>query len=210
MVDGLVYLMETVPKKLPYRYGREHLAILYRPIPRALWPGKPVDNYMLRAIGLDKDREFTIGISPSLFGDFYLEGGYVGVILLSVLYGYGLGRLLRWSARIHAFGGLMVRGIVCASFTLLLRGGDMAGVCAWIVMSFWPIFLLFAFRKQYLRPDSPWFVNLSAVQSRRGRGRDRSRRISPHSIAQMPPNSSLAPASPPPADPTAGEDKPRR
>ena len=167
MVDGYVLLMEVVPSRVDYLWGAGHLDILLRPIPRAWWPGKPVHNYMLRAAGLDKiavgssaeERGFTIGISPSIFGDFYVEAGLVGVVLFSLIYGLAFGKLIYWGAGLHPFGGLLVRGLLCSALTLMLRGGDLPGVYAWLAMSFWPLLLVFVFRRKYLWLNSPWFVN---------------------------------------------------
>jgi len=159
MIDGFVFLLEVVPSRLPYRFGGGHMGILYRPIPRALWPDKPVDDYMLKAIGLDAKSGFTIGISPSLFGDFYMEGGVIGLVLLSIGYGTLLARISRWAAGLHAFGGLAIRGMICSSFALMLRGGDLPGVYAWLAMSYWPMLLVLLSPRGYLKKNSPWFVN---------------------------------------------------
>lgn len=163
MLDGLVLLQQAVPARLPFRHGGEHLEILTRPIPRAWWPDKPISNYMLKIAGLDQARTFTVGISPTLFGSFYLEAGYLGIAVLSVAYGFGLARLMRYGTTLHAFGGLLIRGLVCACIIPLLRGGDLPGVYAWIAMAFWPLLLLLWFRRQQLRPGSPWFSGASAI-----------------------------------------------
>jgi hypothetical protein len=88
------------------------------------------------------DTGFTLGISPSLFGSFYQEGGLVGVVLLSIIYGFGFGSLVSFSTRIVPLAGLLVRGILAAAIVPLLRGGDLPGIYAWFGMSFWPCLLL--------------------------------------------------------------------
>jgi len=88
------------------------------------------------------DTGFTLGISPSLFGSFYQEGGLVGVVLLSIIYGFGFGRLISFSTRIVPLAGLLLRGILAAAIVPLLRGGDLPGIYAWFGMSFWPCLLL--------------------------------------------------------------------
>ena len=141
MLDGMVLLRQVYPDRLPFSYGEEHLEILERPIPRALWPDKPVGGYMNK-LGLTLGTGFTLGISPSLLGSFYQEGGIPAVIVLSAVYGYILGWLVRFSTRINSFSGALVRAICCASIIPLLRGGDLPGIYAWIFMAFWPCFLL--------------------------------------------------------------------
>ena len=149
MLDGLALLRQVYPDKLPYSYGGEHLEILERPIPRAWWPGKPVGGYMNKLGLTSVGTGFTLGISPGLVGSFYQEGGVIGVGVLSLLYGYGLGRLIRFSARIVPFAGVLIRAVCCASIIPLLRGGDLPGIYAWIFMAFWPcFFILLVWRRE--------------------------------------------------------------
>jgi hypothetical protein len=142
MLDGFVLLRQVYPQMLGYSYGGEHLEILERPIPRSWWPDKPVGGYMNKLGIITADSGFTLGISPSLFGSFYQEGGLVGVVLLSIIYGFGFGRLVSFSTRIVPLAGLLLRGILAAAIVPLLRGGDLPGIYAWFGMSFWPCLLI--------------------------------------------------------------------
>jgi hypothetical protein len=142
MLDGFGLLRQVYPRLLDYSYGGEHLEILERPIPRAWWPDKPVGGYMNKLGIITAETGFTLGISPSLFGSFYQEGGLVGVVLLSIIYGFGFGRLVSFSTRIVPLAGLLLRGILAAAIVPLLRGGDLPGIYAWFGMSFWPCLLL--------------------------------------------------------------------
>jgi hypothetical protein len=142
MLDGFVLLRQVYPERLGYSYGREHFEILERPIPRAWWPDKPVGGYMNKLGIITADSGFTLGISPSLFGSFYQEDGLVGVVFLSIIYGFGFGRLVSFSTSIVPLTGLLLRGILAAAIVPLLRGGDLPGIYAWFGMSFWPCLLL--------------------------------------------------------------------
>jgi hypothetical protein len=156
MLDGFVLLRQVYPEMLPYSYGGEHLDILTRPIPRAWWPGKPVGGYLNKLGIIDANSGVTLGISPSLFGSFYQEGGIVGLVLLSALYGFGFARLIRFSGAIHPLGGLLIRAITCAAVVPLLRGGDLPGIYAWFGMAFWPCFIvLYIWRKELLTKALP-------------------------------------------------------
>jgi hypothetical protein len=142
-----VLLRQVYPRLLGYSYGGEHLEIFERPIPRAWWPDKPVGGYMNKLGLVTADTGFTLGISPSLFGSFYQEGGLVGVVLLSIIYGFAFARLVSFSARIVPLTGLLIRGALAAAIVPLLRGGDLPGIYAWFGMSFWPCFLLLLLRR---------------------------------------------------------------
>lgn len=156
MLDGFVLLRQVYPHLLDFSYGGEHLEILTRPIPRAWWPDKPVGGYINKLGMVDASTGFTLGISPSIFGSFYQEGGFIAVILLSAIYGFGLARLIRFSAVIHPVGGTLIRAITCAAVVPLLRGGDLPGIYAWFGMAFWPCFLvLWIWRKELLAKITP-------------------------------------------------------
>ena len=151
MLDGFVLLRRFIPHIVPYRLGMNHLEILMRPIPRALWPGKPVGgSYMVQAGLSSSDDGYTIGISPTLFGDFYSEGGAIAMVVLAIIYGVMLAKLVRWTVWLHPFAGVLVRAMICAALVPILRGGDLAGIVAWLCMAFWPCFLLLWIKRREL------------------------------------------------------------
>jgi hypothetical protein len=156
MLDGFALLRQVYPEMLDYSYGGEHLEILERPIPRAWWPGKPVGGYMNKLGLITADSDVMLGISPSLFGSFYQEGGLVGIVLLSIIYGFGFGRLVSFSTRIVPLSGLLLRGMLAAAIVPLLRGGDLPGIYAWCGMSFWPCFLLLWLRRHDFFARTPY------------------------------------------------------
>jgi len=152
MLDGFVMVQHVYPHHLDFRWGMEHLEILLRPIPRAWWPEKPVGGGYASQFGLvNSSKGTTLGISPSLFGSFYAEGGIIGILCFSVLYGAIVAAIVRCSTRIQPFAGVMIRAILSASLVPLLRGGDLAGIYAWIGMAFWPCFLLLWIKRAYFK-----------------------------------------------------------
>lgn len=149
MLDGFATLRQVFPQRLDYTWGREHLDVLLRPIPRALWPGKPVGGYMNKLGLTTAESGFTLGISPSLLGSLFQEGGVEGMVLLAALYGFCLGRLVVFTAtRMQPFAGVLSRGVLCAFLIPLLRGGDLPGIYAWFGMSFWPCLLVLWWRRR--------------------------------------------------------------
>jgi hypothetical protein len=155
-LDGFVYSMQGA-ERFGYHYGEAHLEILYRPIPRAIWPGKPIGNYQVRAMGVNLVKEIgTIGISPSLFGTFYEEAGGFGVVLLSFLYGGGMAYLTRKIRRLNPALAAIVRGSLCGWLVSLFRGGDIAGIVAWAFMSYWPIGLFIYIWRRDIVAGTDW------------------------------------------------------
>jgi hypothetical protein len=150
MLDGFVLLEEVYPDILEYSHGGEHLEVVLHPIPRILWPNKPVGGYANKLRLNDYDNGVT-GISPSLFGSFYAEGGIAGIVILSVIYGLGLATIVNYSVKLRPFASLILRAVLCASLVPLLRGGDLAGIYAWVGMAYWPCFLLLWLKRGSLR-----------------------------------------------------------
>ena len=152
MLDGFVIVRNVFPQSLDYRWGMEHLEILMRPIPRSLWPGKPVGGSYMEYLGLsDASTGMTVGFSPTLFGSFYVDGGIIGIVFWSLIYGRALAGIVKYSICLQPFAGVIVRAILCACLIPLLRGGDLAGIYAWIGMAFWPFFLLLWIKRKELK-----------------------------------------------------------
>jgi len=152
MLDGFMMVLQVYPGRLDYEYGKDHLSILTRPIPRQLWPGKPMGSYVNK-LGLNDLEKGTIGISPTLYGSFYGEGGVVGIIIFSIIYGYFIARIILYSELFSSGLRWIIKGILLASLLPLLRGGDLPGVYAFIGMSFWPVFLFVYFYLKKLRNE---------------------------------------------------------
>jgi hypothetical protein len=150
MLDGFMMVLDVYPHHLNYHYGMEHLEILTRPIPRQLWPGKPVGGYANK-LGLNKIEKGTVGISQTLYGSFYGEGGVWGIIIFSILYGWLLVKLFRYTLRYDSDIRWLLKGIIIASFIPLLRGGDLPGIIAFIGMSYWPVFLILYRYNKFLK-----------------------------------------------------------
>lgn len=86
-------VISLVPHSYPHT-GLQHLIyILVRPVPRVLWPGKPMDPGfdLASALGLT-----GVSLSSSVVGEGYLMGGLLAVGLLGWFYG----RLAAMGARL--------------------------------------------------------------------------------------------------------------
>ena len=150
-LDGFMMVLDVYPEHLDYHLGGEHLEILLRPIPRKIWANKPLGGYANK-LGLnDLESAVTVGISPTLYGSFYGEGGIIGIIVLSVIYGRCLAWLFFLVRRYNSDLKYLIKGVIFSSLIPLLRGGDLPGVYAFIGMSFWPIFIFMWRYSKFLR-----------------------------------------------------------
>jgi hypothetical protein len=163
MLDGFMMVLEVYPNHLGYHYGTEHLEILYRPIPRSIWPDKPLGGYANK-LGLnDNMGGGSVGISQSLYGTFYGEGGTTGIVILSVIYCFLVNLIMRYSLNFNSDVRHIIKGITIASLVPLLRGGDLPGIYAFIGMSFWPVFLFISRYNSFLRQHK--FLQYEAMQN---------------------------------------------
>jgi len=76
-----------------YDYGWQYVTYFVRPIPRSVWPNKPLP------LALKMRQEFwgdtAGGIPPTVFGEFFIAFGYFGLFLGSIILGVVLGLLGR-------------------------------------------------------------------------------------------------------------------
>ena len=77
-------LIEVFPKEHPYLGWEVPYLALVRPIPRALWPGKPEGMSMTieDAMGVD-----GLTIAASFIGEAYMSGGQIAVFLIGLFFG---------------------------------------------------------------------------------------------------------------------------
>jgi len=153
MLDGFMMVLDVYPEHLDYSYGMEHIEILLRPIPRRLWPGKPLGGYHNK-LGLNDMERGTVGISQTIYGSFYGEGGVIGIIIFSIIYGWLFVRLFRYALRYDSDMMWLLKGIIIASFIPILRGGDLPGIVAFIGMSYWPIIVLVIMYNRWLKNNT--------------------------------------------------------
>lgn len=169
-LDGFMMIIQVYPDYLDYQKGFAHFEILLRPIPRAIWPGKPVGGYANR-LGLnDNMGGGGVGISPSIYGTFYEEGGVVGIFLFSVIYGVVFYRIRRYAFSYGSQMRYVVIGVFYATLFALLRAGDIAGIAAFFGMTYWPIILFNywykKFRRQYRARQRRLIIAKALLQQR--------------------------------------------
>lgn len=80
----LSQIIERVPEYHPYTYEKQILYYAVRPIPRIIWPDKPVDPGfdLSPLLGLE-----GVSLSSSAIGEFYLSWGWITVLLGGFFYG---------------------------------------------------------------------------------------------------------------------------
>ncbi|HLS27483.1 MAG TPA: hypothetical protein VK041_02460 [Opitutales bacterium] len=93
--DYLTYIVSVVPKKTEnYTYASQYLQIFTEPIPRRFWKNKPVGPPIV-VFDLNDYGDFN-GLTPSLVGDGWMSGGWIGALLTMAIIGGALGWFYNW------------------------------------------------------------------------------------------------------------------
>lgn len=114
--DNFLRLAQVIayfPDRQDFVYHRQVIFVLVRPVPRVLWPGKPMDpGYSLPDLLGRKG----VSLSHTTIGEAWVSFGFLAVVFAGILYGF-LARFLTEFLRItdspdalllYAFGGLVL------------------------------------------------------------------------------------------------------
>ena len=86
-VGKTAVVVSQVPKKHGYRWGTTYLTLFFAPIPRTLWPNKPIVR-IGRFVGVELFERGTFsGVPPGMIGEAYLNFSWFGVIAIPFLFG---------------------------------------------------------------------------------------------------------------------------
>lgn len=153
-------VMNLFPEVEPFRHGRTLLVTLLGFIPRSVWPDKP--------IGFGKEvTRFTDGVfynpvyghslTITFLGDFWVNGGWFGVVIGGLVFGVLARAVATYSARGMENGALQTdpaRALGAAVFAASLAEirADSATILGfWAMMLPWLLLALSFFRMDYSR-----------------------------------------------------------
>lgn len=112
----LAQIIQIVPSRRDYVYHQQVTFTLIRPVPRVLWPGKPISP------GFDLPTEVGmkgVSLSSSIVGEWYLSWGWAAVIFG----GWFHGRLAGTASSLRDYGLAFRNPIVYALAVMVLVAG---------------------------------------------------------------------------------------
>ena len=133
--DAVVF--QRVPQAYPYQYGKTLVSILWEPIPRALWPGKPPVRIGPvigpPVFGFSEAR--VTGDPPGIVGELWVNGGLFVVVIGMML----LGAVIKWVERLYRLVGqtnglsAILYGIFIVGLCLQLPITDLTGILTTVI-----------------------------------------------------------------------------
>jgi hypothetical protein len=156
--DYLAFIVDRVPEHTgSYSYFSQHLEVFTRPVPRVLWPDKPIGP-PVRLFNLNEHGRFY-GRTRSLPGDGWMSLGWPGVVLTAAAAGAGLGLAHRWlwQAARSVYPWLVYAALLPATIQLFRDGAlvSLARFGMWMVLpvlACWALATLFRRRATAGRP----------------------------------------------------------
>ena len=80
-------IMHQIPEEYDYLNGSSYLSVFIVPIPRALWPKKPVLR-IGQFFGVElMERKTIFGVVPGVIGEAYMNFGKVGIAVILFIFG---------------------------------------------------------------------------------------------------------------------------
>ncbi len=160
-ISKTAHILEAIPDRLPYEWGRTLLTGFFAWIPRELWPEKPVanvDNEIGRVV-FGYDAYGASGVPPGLVAEMFWNFSFPGVIMGCLFLGYLL-RVIE--AYLSAYAGQRnITLLYVVSFMLLglsFMGSSVTMVIIGWLVSFVPMYLVLHFiteRRGKSLPDTP-------------------------------------------------------
>lgn len=147
-ISKTAHILQAIPEKLDYEYGATLMTWLVAPIPRTLWPEKPIIRSG-QVIGqvIYPGQFVKTGVPPGFIGELYWNFGVFGVIAGMFYLGLGLKVLYRTFASYltTSKNALLLYMTIMVPFALSLLGGDLSGIMISVLISTATILLIILF-----------------------------------------------------------------
>ena len=159
VLDQLASSLTMIDRADKFYYGSIYLVLLTSPIPRQWWPEKPTLSEHNFAISTPSRPMGELGMVLTFIGEFYINFGYWGVVLISFLTAYWLARTYFRSYRssyysVLRFGYLLV----ACNFIQVYRDGLMS-LFVFTVVNMMPLFIIVLLH--LIKPKQPERADVS-------------------------------------------------
>lgn len=123
MAPTLAILLNDLGSNIPLQYGKSYLNLVAKPIPRTLWPGKPVefDTQMMRIL-FPTYAASGVGFAFSAISEPLVNFGLIGVVLFFVGIGIFNRLNLERLTKVHSSVSIFFNAWIAGFMFVLIRG----------------------------------------------------------------------------------------
>lgn len=147
-VDKTSQIIDKMPERLNYEFGKSLFLWVVAPVPRTMWPQKP-DITEGREIGemIYQKRDENSpggGVPPGFIAEMYLNFGYLGIIVGMFIFGLMLKQFYNAFKKVRekTIFGMVAYLVAFAPFPFRIIGGDFSGCVVQILTTIIPIYLI--------------------------------------------------------------------
>jgi oligosaccharide repeat unit polymerase len=137
----LARTLDYFPARAGFLDGYSFYGVIANPVPRALWPGKPIGVGKLASLLYDGNPQNSIGLS--LPGELYANFGYVGSLLGMFLFGLLAAAVYSWYMRQRGDPVALVIYLMALSCLVTEVRGDILDATAPLLYSLLPTVICF-------------------------------------------------------------------
>lgn len=160
------FLVYAVPQRTgSYEYFANNLMLFTEPVPRVLWPGKPVGSPVKFFELFDYGQ--PIGMTRSLPGEGWTQLGWLGVIIWCSLWGAALGTVYqRFTTGSQSTFVVLSYMVLISTLVIIFRDGTLVTIARQGLFYFAPIALWKLLSKQFGVPLAP-DLRANSIRERR-------------------------------------------
>lgn len=138
-------IVNSVPEKMKFQYGKTFLSLLVAPVPRNLWPEKPniTPGYDISHQIYGFSEANTSGIPPNIIGELYLNFGLAGIFVGLFILGIFVKKIYLYFNFHRSFNRNKVILYVAAimNITVLLFGASFNQAVLALLQAYIPIYI---------------------------------------------------------------------
>ncbi len=136
-------IIKYVPDDLNFQYGKTFLNLLVKPIPSAIWEGKPQGaGQIITKHIYPKAYSLNVTVAPSILGELYLNFYLLGVILGFLIFGVFCKALYVFLIRNYKNKNAIMVYSICLPYIFSELRGDFTIVTSFLIFNL--IFLIIA------------------------------------------------------------------
>lgn len=159
VLDQLASSLTLIDRAGKFYYGSIYTVFLTSPIPRQWWPEKPRLSEHLYDFSTPTRPMAEMGMVMSFIGEFYLNFGYVGVVIMAFLMAYVLAKIYFRAYRSNYFSVLRFGYLLIACNLIQVYRDGLMSLVVFTLVNMMPLSAIVFLH--LIKPVHPKRVNIS-------------------------------------------------